>query len=185
MEVEKKLPDKNLWKKAFDDFCKMALPQIVKSDMLFTRNSVARCFFQQIYLEQVICMYEWNGKEKYNWQLEDCWKKQISRALSHGEILRTLPYQPAVPDDQIEDSMAHLWDLLSAMETPVNLAKYIKKPTHGLAVFCNPKHEYVSRFLEELGNLSAGNATRVLKPRERKKFEMVHQAVKEAIQKIN
>lgn len=185
LEVEEKLPNEDLWKKAFVEFCKVVLPSVVKSRMFFTRNAVARSFFQQIYLEQIINLYEWSGKEKYNWHSKNYWEGMTARAQYHSGVLKTLPYQPDIPDEQIEDTMVYLWNLLSAMETPINFAQYIKKPTHGLVVFCNPKHEYVSHFLEELNHLSTGSETRVLKPKERKKFEMVHKAVKEVMQSNN
>lgn len=181
LEVQAKNNCDDLWEKAFEEFCTKALPTIAKSRMYFTRNSVARSFFQQIYLEQTISFFEWEGLEGANWKNLNYWENMIDRALIPCGILRRYPYYPDIPDSELDISVAHLWELLKSVEMPINFAEYIERPTHGLAVFCNPKHENVSRFLNELGSGVAIKKQDKLKPFERKKFAMVHKAVKAAI----
>lgn len=181
LEVQKKMCIDALWDKAFGDFCEKALPTIVKSRMYFTRNAIARNFFQQIYLEQTIRSYEWEGNKKNDWENNDYWEGLINRALIPCGLLNRYPYEPDIPETELEQSLAHLWGLLKSMEQPVDFSEYIERPTHGLAVFCNPKHEYVSCFLNELGESTGIGKKDRIKPSERKLFTKVHKAVKAAM----
>jgi len=194
LEVQNKLPDVALWERAFSDFCKKALPTIAKSRMYFTRNAIARSFFQQIYLEQTIRSYEWEDDEKEwksfccDWEEDDRkwkayhgWESLIRRAMIPCSLLKSYPYEPDVPETELEQSLTHLWELLKSAERPIDFAGYIENPTHGLAMFCNPAHENVSRFLNELGMGVDIGETEGIKPRERRLFTKIHQAVKMAM----
>lgn len=191
LEVYNNLPIEDLWKTAFGEFCEKALPIIVRSRMFFTRNTVARSFFQQIYMEQTIYSYEWEGKERYSWKNHSYWESVIERALIPCGFLKSYPYEPDIPVSELESSVSHLWELIKKVETPICFAEYIDNPTYGLAIFCNPKHKYVLPFLNELGQKpgekkTAGvkpdkKKTARVKPYERKVFTEVHKAVKAAM----
>lgn len=193
LEVQNKLHDNELWEKAFDEFCKKALPTIAKSRMYFTRNTIARVYFQQIYLEQTIRSYEWGTDEKEwkiscaDWEENEVgkvyygWESLIKRALIPCGLLKSYPYEPDIPEEELEESLSHLWELLCGIEKPIDFVEYIENPTHGLVLFCNPAHENVTRFLNELGTGVDAGKKEGIKPYERRIFTRVHREIKAAI----
>lgn len=152
MEVYEAYQDKKFWDRVWQAFCEKALPAIVQSPLVFTRNTVARNFFQQILIEHTIHSYQLHDDYVYYWESASYWNELIEHATEHIKHLK-LAYNPAdIPTEQIATSCTHIMNLLSAVDAPVNIPKYIKNPRYGLALFCNPKHRYVDDYLHNLQN---------------------------------
>lgn len=180
LEMEQKLNNQDLLKEAFSVFCKEALPLIVQSKWVFTRNSVARLFFLQIYWDELARKYRWNGHG-----ISDSNKKwRIHKALSHCSILKIQPSLSDYPDDKIQLSLKHLHDLIYEMKEPINFSQCVNTTSRRIAIFCNPKHEYVSKYIIELEHYSSGNKKSTLKPHERDIFKMVHTEVGKALKRL-
>lgn len=200
--------DPDLRKRAFSSFAESALPILVRSHLFFTRNTVARHYFQEIQLEENIRKYQWNRIVQPDVFGEQDWRFVTDKALLHTQILArdvtfrvydrsdghnsqeitqlyfSVPYDNiAVDNSQLSSALLHIEQLISKVHTPVNLLDYTKNPTHGLAVFCHPSHKNVDYYLDQLSRMD-GNDT-VKPPRCRsdadKVFSMVHKAVREAI----
>ena len=144
-------------------------------------------------MEQVLRSYEW-GKDEKEWmnyspdwegkkvgRVYYGWESLIRRALIPCGLLKSYPYEPDVPEEELEKSLSHLWELLCGVEKPIDFAEYIENPTHGLVLFCNPAHENVTRFLNELGTGVDTGEKEGIKPYERRFFTRVHREVKTAI----
>ena len=184
LEVSQKEPNKVLWSNAFDAFCKKALPTIVSSSSLFTRNTVARLFFEQILLELTVNSYQWTDSTKPLWEDKKYWNELVDRASFHLKKLETIPSCYDVEKSKIDCELAYIKALLSEMKFPIDLVSYSNNPTHGLAVFCNEKHKYVADFLSELADLVTDGETRVgnrYRAEADMVFQMVHRKTKEAI----
>jgi len=184
LEVSQKEPDKVLWSNVFDAFCKKALPTIVSSSSLFTRNTVARLFFEQILLELTVNSYQWTDSTKPSWEDKKYWNELIDRASFHLKKLENIPPCYDVEKGQIDSELAYIKALLSEMKFPVDLVSYSNNPTHGLVAFCNEKHKYVADFVKELTNLVVGGETRIgnrYRAETDTVFQMVHRKTKEAI----
>lgn len=207
--------DDGLRQKAWVAFCEKVLPRIIHSQLFFTRNTVARHFFQQILMEQQINDYRWHPEG-----VGSDMKGVQNRALSHTELIwseqeflsynfskkktsvfrgNIYPPRIKVPAEQIDEALEHLWMLLSIVTQPFNLCYYgenkvmdVKESKH-LAVFCNPNHKNVQKYLDDLTELVATrdqmeNLKRGEKypmPRKRDNahttFRMVHSAVRKMI----
>lgn len=209
--------DDELRHSAWSAFCDKVLPRIIHSQLFFTRNTIARNFFQQILMEKKINDYRW-----YPEGAETDAKGMLNRALSHTDLIWSNPEQlyykssekkekltvprgniyPSrieVPDGQIDDALKHLWSLLSIVTQPFDLcyrgdtnANRVYENKH-LAVFCNPEHNHVKRYLDELvnavnsrdgmKNLEEGKkySTPRKRDREHSMFRMVHSTVRKMI----
>lgn len=172
VEMTSKYNNTDLWKKAFLDFKSRVLPTILTSNLFFTRNCVARAFFQQIFLELSIHAYQWNSNALFSWESEECWKKIIAHAVSHVNTIRTnsraniytidkkimelnINYtEPEydLSEFELNQSLSHLNSLIAQVSSPLNISKYIQKPTHGLALFCNPHHKNIDYYLDILSS---------------------------------
>ena len=179
LEIE----DVSLRNKAFDAFCDKALKEIVRSHLIYTRNTVARHFFQQIIWERTSLRYRWKGYKYVAGIPEDQWDGVVERALVHLNTLRCSVDFTDVPYDAIDDSMAHIYSLLSIVKIPVNIPEYVKCPQYGLAAFCHINHNHVRPFLEELGVYSNNKVTQIYcnRSEEHMLFRKVHSKVKAMI----
>lgn len=187
LEVRKKEPNQGIWNSAFEAFCQKALPTIVSSNSMFTRNTVARLFFQQILLELTIGSYQCTDSSIPLWEDAGYWDGLVERASFHLKKLENIPKCYDVTENQIDGELAYIKALLSEMEAPIDMVSYSNNPTHGLAVFCNEKHNHVTEFLNELSTLTVDGETRTgnrYRAEADKVFQMVHRKVKEAIRFI-
>lgn len=159
---------------AWNAFCEKVLPRIIHSQLFFTRNTVARHFFQQILMEEKRNDYRWypettrsDTNEVLNralshteliwseYELIDCKSKDRNkkRGLLRGNIYAN---QIQVPVEQIDDALKHLWSLLSIVTQPFNLCYYGDNIANNtstnkcLAAFCNPQHKHVKKYLDDL-----------------------------------
>lgn len=188
LEAIEAVGKEDIWQKAFKDFCQKALPTIVSSSFFFTRNAVARFFFQQILMELIIQSYQWTDSAEPIWENEDYWNKLIDRAICRIGELKYVPCCYEVAENTIDHALSHIMTLLSEMKAPIDIMSYAENPTHGLAAFCNVDHKYVSYFLQELsilGDKAKKRAKNRYRSNEYKKFLMVHKEVKRAIQFVN
>lgn len=171
--------NKDLALKALDAFADSLLFQIVKSPLIFTRNAVARSFFQQILMELEIQRYRWSGNGDL-WQFSDSeWKAVIKRAMMHCNVLASPIYTISIPIEQQQETLEHLQGLLAKLRKPVNIEEYVESPTYGLAAFCVPDHPNVNYFLEKLNYATKNEPFEI--PRcqgyKAKLFAKVHQTV--------
>lgn len=168
--------------KPMDSFERTPLDICARSPLLFTRNTVARNYFQQIILETATQKYEWKKTANRNILLRE---DTVKRAAKHVEILIPRINWEDVPDNQIQEAIDQIYKMLSQVTIPVNLPAYVMKPKHGLAVFCHPNHKNIEFFLQELAEKDRNRITSI--PRWRTKahkwFKKVHSSVKSAINK--
>lgn len=181
LELEEKLQDQKLWEEAFSVFCEKALPRIVQSRYIFTRISVARLFFLQVFWDEMVWMYRWHGHRFLESDFDKI--RTFRKALSHCDILNIQPENIKCPDDEIKCSMDHIQDLLYEMKEPINLFQCINTPSRRIAIFCNPQHKYVSEFINELERLSSGNDISELPSKNMEKFRKVHTEVRKALKR--
>lgn len=179
--------DETLMMAALNSFCSEALPDIIRSPMIFTRNTVARQFFQQILFETSIQKYRWkeHSKIRVSPAIDPAWHRLVQRATIHSRVLRTYQQPFEIVDSQIELALTHVENLLSIVKIPVNLPEYVNNPTYGLAPFCHPKHNNVDVFLKKLSAFSKSDAGTKDLPRSRfygsDIFVMVNERVKKAL----
>ena len=179
--------DETLMMAAFNSFCCEALPDIIRSPMIFTRNTVARQFFQQILFETSIQKYRWkeHSKIRASHATDPAWHRLVQRAKIHSQVLRTYQQPLEIVDSQIDLALTHIENLLSVVEIPVNLPEYANNPTYGLAPFCHPKHNNVKVFLKKLSAFSNPDTDTKDLPRSRfygsDIFTMVNERVKKAL----
>lgn len=171
--------EERIMKKAFEVFAEQILPQIVKSPLIYTRNAVARSFFQQILMELEIQRYRWSENES-SLQFSDCeWEAVIKRAMMHCNVLSPPIYTISIPREQQQGTLEHLQGLFAKLEKPVNIVEYVESPKYGLAAFCVPEHPNVNYFLEKLNYASKNEPFEI--PRcqgsKDKLFTKVHQRV--------
>lgn len=171
--------EERIMEKAFDVFAEKILPQIVKSPLIYTRNAVARSFFQQILMELEIQRYRWS-EIKNSLQFSDSeWEDVIKRAMMHCNVLSSPVYTISIPREQQQRTLEYLHGLFAKLKKPVNLVKYVESPIYGLAAFCVPDHPNVNYFLEKL-NYASKNESFVIprcKSSKDKLFTKVHQSV--------
>lgn len=181
------IDDPVLREAAFSAFVDNALDLAVASPLLFTRNTAARNFIQQIIMESNKQQYEWRENITTPFILTTQWQDAVQRARNHTEILRITPYDDYDTVSQIDSALDQITTLLSQVKSPINLPSYVEKPTHGLAAFCHPDHKNIAYFLNKLGNEDMQQLTRI--PRCRKKelqlFMQVHTKVKTAIRHLS
>lgn len=181
------IDDPALREAAFSAFVDNALDLAVASPLLFTRNTAARNYIQQIIMESNSQLYEWKEDITTPFISTPQWQDAVQRARYHTEILRITPYDDYDTVSQIDSALDQITTLLSQVKSPVNLPSYVEKPTHGLAAFCHPDHKNIAYFLNKLGNEDMQQLTRI--PRCRKKelqlFMQVHTKVKTAIRNLS
>lgn len=180
LDVSKKYENEDMWDKALNTFFRKALPTIVRSEFFFTRNTVARHFFQQIHLERVMCDYRWEESETNDWKDENYWDALIERAMAHVGILRWTPEEIIVQDEQIEESLKHIGKLIDAVIEPVNIKETISDSKQGLAMFCNKGHKYVKFFTDRL-DTTKNDEIRLNKKSKLSLFAKIRKAVLNAI----
>lgn len=142
--------DKGIMENALDIFAEQILPQIVKSPLIYTRNAVARSFFQQILMELEIHRYRWSENENSLQFSDSEWDAVIKRAIMQCNVLSPPIYTISVPVEQQQGTLEHLQGLFAKLKKPVNIVEYVEKPIYGLAAFCVPDHTNVNYFLEKL-----------------------------------
>lgn len=185
MECKIKFNEPDIWNKAIRDFSKKALPTIVWSSCLYTRNSVARLFFQQIFMELTLQKYRWPASFSAL-DNADCWNDLIERASSSISILEANDAYIPVEDSRADDALAHIKDLFASVDKSWDLLSYALTPTRGLAAFCNEKHEHVTYYLSEI-NPDRYNDHRKNRKTDRYRgekdiiFQTVHKEVRRAI----
>ena len=180
LEVGKKHKDDALWDKALETFIRKALPTIVRSPLFFTRNTVARRFFQQILMEQSIPSDQCNQTEISDWQIETYWNELIERATFHLNVLVPNPEVYNVPLPQVDEAISHIQKLLASVAEPVNMPAYVNDPKRGLAPFCDTRHAKVSYFTDRL-YISKNDSIRMNSKSQLTAFARIRKAVKEAI----
>lgn len=180
LEVRKKHEDDALWDKAFETFIRKALPTIIRSPLFFTRNTVARRFFQQILMEQSIPTDQCNQTAICDWQDETYWNELIERATSYLNVLTPNPDVYNVPLSQVDEAISHIQKLLASVVEPVNMPAYVNNPKRGLAPFCDTRHAKVSYFTDRL-NDSKNDSIRMKGNSQLTVFARIRKAVKEAI----
>lgn len=175
--------DKGLALKALDVFADNLLPRIVKSPLIFTRNAVARSFFQQVLMELEIQRYRWSENEVSPQFSDSEWNAVIERAMMHGSVLTAPIYTIPIHKSQQQETLEHLKGLLSALKKPVNIVEYVENPIYGLAAFCVPKHPNVDYFLKKLKKASKDEPFEIPRCQGSKHdlFAKVHQTVLHAI----
>lgn len=181
------IDDPALREAAFSAFVDNALDLAVASPLLFTRNTAARNFIQQIIMESNSQQYEWREDFTTPFVSTQQWQNAVQRARSHTEILRITPYDDYDTVSQIDSALDQITTLLSQVKSPVNLPSYVEKPTRGLAAFCHPDHKNIAYFLNKLGNEDMQQLTRIPRCREKEHqlFIQVHTKVKTAIRNLS
>ena len=180
LEVGKKHKDDALWDKALETFTRKALPTIVRSPLFFTRNTVARRFFQQILMEQSIPSDQCNQTEICDWQDETYWNELIERATFYLNVLVPNLDVYDVPLPQVDEAISHIQKLLASVAEPVNMTAYVNDPKRGLAPFCDTRHAKVSYFTNRL-DTSKNDSIRMNSKSQLTAFARIRKVVKEAI----
>lgn len=175
--------------RAFLEFRDKMLPEIVRCPYLFTRNSVARLFFQQILLECENRAYQWNAPRISKTFSGAEWDNLIQRATKCKSMLGSMP-SAIVKNCELNDAIAHLESLIVQVQAPVNVFEYVQNASHGLALFCHSEHKYVDFFQNELKNETKEikkdktidySNVRVSGSKEHRIFQNVHRCVRYAI----
>lgn len=181
------IDDPALREAAFSAFVDNALDLAVASPLLFTRNTAARNFIQQIIMESNSQQYEWRENFTTPFISTQQWQDAVQRARNHTEILRITPYDDYDTVSQIDSALDQIITLLSQVKSPVNLPSYVEKPTHGLAAFCHPDHKNISYFLNKLGNTEMNRPAQIprCRTKEHQLFMKVHTKVKTAIRNLS
>ena len=180
LEVRGRGKDDEMWNKALETFIRKALPTIVRSPLFFTRNTVARRFFQEIATERSMPSNQWNLEDICNWRDDNYWNDFIERAISYLNVLIPNAEVYSLPLSQVDEAIFHIHKLLSALELPVNIPKYVNNPNRGLALFCDTRHERVSYFTDRLYT-SKNDSIRLTDNSKLSTFARIRKAVKDAI----
>ena len=168
--------------KAFLEFRDKMLPDIVRCPYFFTRNAVARLFFQQILLECENRAYQWNAPRISSSFSGEEWNNLIGRATKCKAMLTSLP-TANVKDCELNDAIAHMESLIAQVKLPVNVFEYVQNTSYGLALFCNKKHKNVQFYLDTLKKNDTNNTAKIKKPQSNPHimFQNVHRCVNYAI----
>lgn len=179
----------NLREKALAEFCKHALPSIVKSPAIFARIAAARNFFHQILVESTVQRFRWSSiaeKKKNDSIWSDWeWEELICRANLHVAGL-PVEIDSYVKEDEwnidVDEALSWLLLLLGKVDLPINIPDYVENPAYGLTAFCNPSHKNVPLFLNLLSERKGEDNTyiAVSNADEEELFRDVHKLVREA-----
>lgn len=129
-----------------DVFVQDAMSAIIRCPYLFTRNTVARQYIQQIIME---CTPQNSYEDQFS--SSPLWRKALEHAQYHPNRLSSEHNSDNadVSDrEQIDAILNKITSLLSQVCHPINLPAYVEHPTHGLPVFCNGKHANVEKLLQ-------------------------------------
>lgn len=177
--------DDALRDRALEEFSKECLPKLIRSRMMFSRNTAARHYFQQILLGIYETKYRWKSiSNPMNDISEAEWERIAKRAAMHCYLPECFTCAEKVPPEQVAAALKHIEKLFSMVRVPVNFQKYVTEgPTHGLAIFCHPEHNNIDYYLNELkaSEYLKNAAENTLYSRKRSKRDAVFGMVREKI----